>query len=506
MLTRLALLFYLSCVYAGSETIYFQESFPDKKSIDSWVSSTFNDDKQGSFEISAGDSPVDKDDFGLRTTTDNRFYGISKKLDKPFTNKDKTLVVQFTVKYDKSVSCGGAYLKLLGPDIDQTKFHGETPYRLMFGPDICGYSTKKVHVIFNYNGKNHLIKKEVRCKDDLKTHLYTLIVKPDNTYEVLIDNLKEESGSLEEDWDMLPPKKIDDPSAKKPDDWVDQEEIDDPDDKKPENWDQPKTIPDPSAKKPEDWDDEMDGEWERPTIDNPDYKGEWSPKKIPNPKYKGPWKAPQIDNPEYKPDSELYVMKDVAYIGFDLWQVTSGSIFDNILITDDPDYAKSQGEKVWKKRHDAEVEKEKEDEKKKKEEEKKESKPEEEEEKAEEEEKEDSETEKGEEKKAAEEKVGGDKAEESEEAEAKKAKEQPTQEAKKTEEVKETKPEEPAPSDKKEEKKEEPKKEPAEKLKEEPVKEPKKEPAKEPKKEPKEEPAKEPKKAEPKEDFVKQEL
>lgn len=32
------------------------------------------------------------------------------------------------------------------------------------GPDICGYSTKKVHVIFNYKGKNHLIKKDVKCK------------------------------------------------------------------------------------------------------------------------------------------------------------------------------------------------------------------------------------------------------------------------------------------------------------------------------------------------------
>lgn len=32
------------------------------------------------------------------------------------------------------------------------------------GPDICGYSTKKVHVIFNYKGKNHLIKKEIKCK------------------------------------------------------------------------------------------------------------------------------------------------------------------------------------------------------------------------------------------------------------------------------------------------------------------------------------------------------
>ena len=76
------------------------------------------------------------------------------------------------------------------------------------GPDICGPGTKKVHVIFNYKDKNHLVKKDIRCKDDVYTHLYTLIVKPDNTYEVLIDNEKAESGSLEEDWDMLPPKKI----------------------------------------------------------------------------------------------------------------------------------------------------------------------------------------------------------------------------------------------------------------------------------------------------------
>ena len=63
-------------------------------------------------------------------------------------------------------------------------------------------------MIFNYGEKNHLVKKEIRCKDDVYTHLYTLIVKPDNTYEVLIDNEKAESGSLEEDWDMLPAKKI----------------------------------------------------------------------------------------------------------------------------------------------------------------------------------------------------------------------------------------------------------------------------------------------------------
>lgn len=45
-------------------------------------------------------------------------------------------------------------------------------------------------------------------QDDVFTHLYTLIVNPDNTYEVQIDGEKAESGELEADWDFLPPKKI----------------------------------------------------------------------------------------------------------------------------------------------------------------------------------------------------------------------------------------------------------------------------------------------------------
>lgn len=45
-------------------------------------------------------------------------------------------------------------------------------------------------------------------QDDVFTHVYTLVLKPDNTYEVLIDNEKAESGTLEDDWDFLAPKKI----------------------------------------------------------------------------------------------------------------------------------------------------------------------------------------------------------------------------------------------------------------------------------------------------------
>lgn len=39
-----------------------------------------------------------------------------------------------------------------------------------------------------------------------------------------------------------------------------------------QDWNKPEHIPDPDAKKPEDWDEEMDGEWEPPVIQNPEYK------------------------------------------------------------------------------------------------------------------------------------------------------------------------------------------------------------------------------------------
>jgi len=145
---------------------------------------------------------------------------------------------------------------------------------------------------------------------------------------VYIDGNKKESGGIEDDFPILPDKSIKDPSKSKPSDWVDEKMMDDPNDKKPEGWDEiPAEIVDPSAKKPEDWDDELDGEWEAPRTANPEYKGPWSAKKIENPAYKGEWVHPMIDNPDYHPDSTLYSYKNFGFIGLDLWQVKSGSIF-----------------------------------------------------------------------------------------------------------------------------------------------------------------------------------
>jgi hypothetical protein len=144
----------------------------------------------------------------------------------------------------------------------------------MFGPDVCGTSTRKTHVIFTDDaGKNHLIKKNVKVETDNLSHRYTLVLKNDNSFEVFIDGASVEKGTLAADFDIIPPKTIKDPESKKPADWVDNAEIADPTDIKPAGYDDiPARIPDASAKKPEDWDDEEDGEWEAPTVANPDYK------------------------------------------------------------------------------------------------------------------------------------------------------------------------------------------------------------------------------------------
>merc|ERR1740121_1170488 len=69
--------------------------------------------------------------------------------------------------------------------------------------------------------------------------------------------------------------------------------------------------------------------------DNADYKGDWNAKRISNPAYKGIWEAKKIANPEYVDDDSVYKYEDFGFIGFDLWQVKGGTIFDNIIITDD---------------------------------------------------------------------------------------------------------------------------------------------------------------------------
>merc|ERR1712063_17894 len=95
---------------------------------------------------------------------------------------------------------------------------------------------------------------------------------------------------------------------------------------------------------------------------------------IENPDYNGPWEHPMIPNPEFEDDGTVYKYDSNAYVGFELWQVKSGTIFDNIIITDSVEEAESFMKETWEKNKDAEkkmLDEIEEEEKKKREEERK---------------------------------------------------------------------------------------------------------------------------------------
>ncbi|KAJ3473199.1 hypothetical protein NLG97_g10455 [Lecanicillium saksenae] len=133
-------------------------------------------------------------DKGLVVKNPAAHHAISAKFPKKIDNKGKTLVVQYEVKLQNGLECGGAYMKLLRDNkaLHQDEFSNATPYVIMFGPDKCGH-TNKVHFIFNHKNpktgeyeEKHLTSPPT-AKIVKTTELYTLIVNPDNTYAIRLN-------------------------------------------------------------------------------------------------------------------------------------------------------------------------------------------------------------------------------------------------------------------------------------------------------------------------------
>ncbi|KAF3614212.1 Calreticulin [Capsicum annuum] len=204
-----------SLITSSLSEIFFEERFDDDWQS-RWVRSDWkrSEGKAGSFRHTAGKWSGDPDDKGIQTTTDARHFAISAKIPE-FSNKNRTLVVQYSIKFEQDIECGGGYLKLHSGYVNQKKYGGDTPYSMMFGPDLCGTQTKKLHVILSYQGQNYPIKKDLQCETDKLTHFYTFILRPDASYSVWIDGRERDSGSMYTDWDILPPRKIKDLNAKK---------------------------------------------------------------------------------------------------------------------------------------------------------------------------------------------------------------------------------------------------------------------------------------------------
>ncbi|NXA33786.1 CLGN protein, partial [Eudromia elegans] len=399
----------LGVVYRTPEPtgeVYFTETFDGI--LAGWVlSKTKKEDTDdniskydGRWEVEELKENTVPGDRGLVLKSIAKHHAISAMLTKPFIFDDKPLIVQYEVNFQEGIDCGGAYVKLLSrsDDLDLEYFFDKTPYTIMFGPDKCG-EDYKLHFIFRHKNPKTGEYDEKHAKQsgadlkkfytDKKTHLYTLVLKPDDTFEMLIDQSVVSKGSLLEDMipPVNPPKEIEDPNDKKPDDWDERPKIPDPNAVKPDDWDEdepfkiedpdavkpegwlddePKYIPDPNAKKPKDWDKEMDGEWEapqiknpkcetvpgcgqwvRPMMNNPKYKGKWKPPMIDNPNYQGIWRPRKISNPDYFEDLHPFAMTAVSAIGLELWSMTSDIYFDNFIICSEKEVADRWAADGW---------------------------------------------------------------------------------------------------------------------------------------------------------------
>ncbi|XP_077381596.1 calmegin isoform X3 [Festucalex cinctus] len=387
--------------------VYFSETFDDG-SLGRWqLSKTVKEDADDDIAKYDGKWVVEQlkenkvpGDKGLVLKTRAKHHAIAAMLDKPFIFQDEPLVVQYEVNFQDGIDCGGAYIKLLSDtgNVNLEQFHDRTSYSIMFGPDKCG-EDYKLHFIFRHKNplnkdleEKHAKRADVDLKKfytDKKTHLYTLVLNPDNSYEMFIDQLSVSRGNLLNDVipPVNPPKEIDDPNDSKPEDWDERPKIPDPEAVKPDDWDddapakiedpdavqpqgwldeEPEFIPDPNAEKPEDWDQEMDGEWEAlqipnpacenapgcgpwkpPMINNPKYKGKWKAPLVDNPNFKGPWKPGKIPNPEYFEDLQPFKMAPFKAVGLELWSMTSDIYFDNFIITSHKEVADRWASDSW---------------------------------------------------------------------------------------------------------------------------------------------------------------
>uniref|UniRef100_A0A0D6R4Y3 Calnexin homolog n=1 Tax=Araucaria cunninghamii TaxID=56994 RepID=A0A0D6R4Y3_ARACU len=401
----LSVLTVMNVLVSASDPLFyesFDESFEGK-----WIVS----EKEEYKGVWKHEKSKDHEDYGLLVSEPARKYAIVKELSEAIDPKDGSVVLQYEVRLQNGLECGGAYLKYLRPQEAGWKskeFDNEAPYSIMFGPDKCG-ATNKVHFIYKHkNPKSgeyveHHLKYPPSVPSDKLTHVYTAIIKPDNELRILVDGEeKKKANLLTDDFEpaLIPPKTIPDPDDKKPEDWDERAKIPDPDAKKPEDWDEdapmeiedteaekpegwlddePEEIDDPEATKPDDWDDEEDGEWEAPKIANPkceeapgcgewkrpmkrnpDYKGKWYAPMIDNPNYKGIWKPQQIPNPDYF-ELERPNLEPIAAIGIEIWTMQDGILFDNVLISSDEKLAEEYREKTWKGKFNVEKEKEKEE-------------------------------------------------------------------------------------------------------------------------------------------------
>jgi calnexin len=140
-----------------------------------------------------------------------RHHAISCRLNKTFQFNGLNLIVQYDIQFRNGQECGGAYLKLLtSPSGNLSLIDEKSSYTIMFGPDKCS-DDQKIHFIFNHlkNEKTRelhwknadLIRNLNEVFLDSKWHLFRLTLRPDNSFEIMMDKKVVGKGNLLDDFE-----------------------------------------------------------------------------------------------------------------------------------------------------------------------------------------------------------------------------------------------------------------------------------------------------------------
>ena len=369
--------------FLPQSNILFYENFSDPFVFKRWqITNHFRTNGKWSNEYTY---PLQtrKGEKGLVIKTKEKSHGISYLFPTPIYTPNETLIIQYETRAQFLYLCASVFLKIfIDPKFNPIDFNNQTSRFLEFGPERCNsYNNSRLN--FFINNIEYKLKKKINIPIDEISHLYTLIIRSNNTFEILIDMKSIHNGTFTNSFNpnIIEPEFIDDINDKKPLNWVEEEYIYDLNAKKPIDWDenQPKTIPDPKklnppygwlineeplipdlkAKKPENWNENNLGKWNPPMIPNPKcldvpgcgkykipeifnikYKGKWSPPLIKNPNYKGEWIPKQIKNPNFNGKIENFILPPIYGIGFDIWGLHHDLMITNILISNNESIVK----------------------------------------------------------------------------------------------------------------------------------------------------------------------
>ena len=146
--------------------------------------------------------------MGLMTTEDRKYYSISADMNKTFSNEGKNLIISYTLKMERDIGEGGAFIKILPEGLDQEQFTSDDTYDILFGANIVKRLSARIRLNIRRGDKYWEMNDTIICPLDELTHMYTLIIRPDCTYEIRIDGNHSSTGRFKDNFSFLGDKMV----------------------------------------------------------------------------------------------------------------------------------------------------------------------------------------------------------------------------------------------------------------------------------------------------------